>query len=167
MERALEADHGLAPGVGPRELDGVLDRLGARVEEGGLGPGDRGQLGEPLGELDVDLVGDDREVGVREAGHLVLRRCDHLRVGVADVEAADAAGEVEVRVVVDVGQGRAATLGGDDGEVDRQRVRDNPVLPREDLAGTGPGDLGSELDRLGGGHASDLTRRRGRWRMDA
>ena len=48
-----------------RELDRVLDRLGAGVEEGRLGgAGERRALEQPLGERDVDLVRDDREVGV-------------------------------------------------------------------------------------------------------
>ena len=67
VEGALEGDHGGSLGVEPRELDGVLDRLGAGVEEGGLGgPAERRALEQPLGELDVGLVGNDREVGVRK-----------------------------------------------------------------------------------------------------
>ena len=105
MERALERDHRRAAGVEPRELDGVLDRLGARVEERRLrGPAERREREQALGERRVDLVGHDREVGVREALELLLGRGDDMRVGVADVEAADAAGEVDEDVAVDVGE---------------------------------------------------------------
>ncbi len=45
--------------------------------------------------VDVDLVRDDREVGVEEARGLLLHRRDDARVGVADVQAADAAREVD------------------------------------------------------------------------
>ena len=109
MERALERDHRRAAGVGARELDGVLDRLGAGVEERGLDrPRDRRALDQALGERHVRLVGDDREVGVREAVELLVRRRDDVRMAVPDVEAADAAGEVDEGVPVDVGQRRAA-----------------------------------------------------------
>ena len=67
MEGALERDHGRALRVEAREFDGVLDGLGAGVEEGSLGgPAERRALEQPLGELDVRLVGNDGEVGVEE-----------------------------------------------------------------------------------------------------
>ncbi len=48
------------------------------VEERGLRrAGERRDGDQPLGELDVDLVRDDREVGVREARELLLRGLDH------------------------------------------------------------------------------------------
>ena len=72
------------------------------------GPENGADRDQPLGELDVDLVRDDREVRVREARQLLLRGLDDLRVRVADVEAADAAREVDERVAVDVGERRAA-----------------------------------------------------------
>ena len=75
VERALEADHRRAAGVGASELDGVLDRLRAGVEERRLRRArERGEREQALRELGVDLVGDDREVGVREAIELLLRR---------------------------------------------------------------------------------------------
>ena len=80
VEGALEGDHRRALRVGARELDRVLDRLGARVEERRLrGLANRRERGQPLGELDVDLVRDDREVGVREPLELRLRRLDDAR----------------------------------------------------------------------------------------
>ena len=89
--------------------------------------------------VDVDLVRDDREVGVAEARELLLRGLDDPRVRVADVEAADAAGEVDERVAVDVGERRAAALGDDDRQVDRERLGDDALLARQDLPGAGPG----------------------------
>ena len=98
MEPAFEADHRRPARVAARELDGVLDGLGAGVEERGLRrAGERSDRRQPLGVLDVDLVRDDREVGVEEARGLLLHRRDDARVRVADVEAADAAREVDER----------------------------------------------------------------------
>ena len=64
----------------------------------------------------VDLVRDDREVGVREALELLLGGLDDVRMRMADVQAADAAREIDERVAVDVGQRGAARLGGGDRE---------------------------------------------------
>ena len=126
MEGALEDDDGGALRVRARELDRVLDRLGAGVEEGRLRrAGERRDRDQPLGERDVDLVRHDREVGVREVRELLLRGLDELRVRVPDVEAADAAGEVDERVAVDVGERRASPLLDDDRERDRERVGDH------------------------------------------
>ena len=96
MEPSFEADHRGPLRVAARELDRVLDGLGAGVEERRLGrAGERRDRGEPLGVLDVDLVRDDREVGVEEARGLLLHRRDDARMRMADIEAADAAGEVD------------------------------------------------------------------------
>ena len=103
VEAAVEGDHRRPARIGARELDGVLDGLGARVEEGCLEVApDGNELEETLGERDVVLVGNDREVGVGEALDLLLRCLDHPRVRVADVEAADAAREVDEGVPVHV-----------------------------------------------------------------
>ena len=109
MEGALEADHRVPAREGARELDGVLDRLGAGVEERGLErPADRHPGEQALGQRGVVLVGHDREVGVAEVLQLLLRRLDDLRMRVADVQAADAACEVDEGVPVEVGDRRAA-----------------------------------------------------------
>ena len=103
------------------------------------GPRDRHALGEPLGERDVDLVGDDREVGVAEALELLLRRRDDVGMRVADVEGADAAREVDERVAVDVGERHAARRLGDDREGQRERARDDAArAARRSPASGGP-----------------------------
>jgi hypothetical protein len=66
----------------------------------------------------------------------------------ADVQAADAAGEVDERVPVDVGQRRSVTAIDHDGDVDRERVGHDQRLPLQDLLGARPGDRRPELDRL-------------------
>ena len=77
MEGALERDHAGASGVQARELDRVLDGLGAGVEERCARlTGDRRERAQPLGELDVRLVRNDREVRVEEASGLLRDRLD-------------------------------------------------------------------------------------------
>ena len=153
MEAALEADHRRPLGEGPCELDRVLDRLRAGIEERRLRrTGDRRQGDEPLGKRHVRLVGDDREVGVHEARSLFLYRFDDVRIRVTDVEAADAAREVDEPVSVDVGERRAFAVVDHDRQEDRERVGDHALLPLEDLLRPWAGDPRLQLDRLGRRH---------------
>jgi hypothetical protein len=70
---------------------------------------------------------------VAEALELLLRRRDDLRMRMADVQAADAAGEVDERVAVDVGERRAPALPDHDRHEDRQGRGDDPILARQNL----------------------------------
>ena len=154
MERALERDHALALRVEPRELDRVLDRLGARVEERAARlAADRRQRAEPLGELDVALVRNDREVRVEEAVDLLGDRRDDAGMVVADVRHADAADEIDERVAVDVRDRRSAGAIGDDRLVNDERMRDGTLLAREDLAAARARNLRPDLDHAGRRHA--------------
>jgi hypothetical protein len=78
-------------------------------------------------------------------------------VRVPDREAADAAREVDERVPVDVGERRAAALGHDDGQVERERRGDDPLLPLHDRAGTGSRNLRLEADRARRGHGVTIS----------
>ena len=160
MEGALERDHRRTLRVEARELDGVLDRLGAGVEEGGLGgAAERRERQQPLGELDVRLVRDDREVRVDEAGHLLGRGLEDARMRVAHVQATDAAREVDEDVAVDVGERGAAAFLRHDRDRDRLRVRDHARLALEDRGGARPRNRGADVDRLRRGHGSTLAHR--------
>ena len=68
-----------------------------------------------------------------------MRRGDDVRVRVADVEAADAAGEIDEDVAVDVGDRGAARLGRGEREGDLERRRDARGQPLEHLRERGPG----------------------------
>ena len=156
VESALEADHRRPLRVRARELDRVLNRFGAGVEERSFRrAGDRHSLDETFAERDVRLVGDDREVGVQEFCGLFLNCVDDTRMRVADVEAADASGEVDEGIAVDVCERRALAALDHHRQKDGKRVRDHAVLPFQDLLGAGPRDRRSQLDRLRRRHASD------------
>ena len=148
VEAALERDHARTARVEPRELDGVLDRLGTGVEERGPGlAGDRDERAEALGELDVGLVRDDRVVGVQESTCLVDDGLDDPGVRVTRVDHADAPGEVDEDVPVDVRDGGVLGGGGEDREVRTQRRGDRPRLSLGEAPRLGPGHLGLDSDR--------------------
>ena len=158
VERAVERDHRRAARVGARELDGVLDGLGAGVEERGLDrPRDRHALAQALGELRVRLVGDDREIGVSEPVELLVRRRDDVRVAVPDVQAADAASEVDERVPIYIRQRRSPCGGRHDRERDRERPRDVALDPLPDLLRPRPRNLGDEVDHTRRSHKRSVA----------
>ncbi len=153
MEGALEPDHRVTAGEGARELDRVLHRLGAGVEESRLDrPADRQPCEEALSEGRVILVRHDSEVGVAEMLQLLLRRLDDMRMRMADVQAADPACEIDERVPVEVGDRGATRVGGDDGEGDRERRGDARRQAVQHLARAGARNFGLQDDRAGGGH---------------
>ena len=90
--------------------------LGARVDEDRLlllaGAGR--QLGEAAADLDVGLVDADHEALVEVVVGLRLDRVDDGREAVARVLAADAAGEIEERAAVDVGDAGAVCVRDDE-----------------------------------------------------
>ncbi len=153
VERSVERDHGRTARRRPRDLDGVLDRLGARVEERDPNVAtDRREGAEALGELDVHLVGQHREVGVDEAGGLLLDRLNDPGSGMSDVEAAHAAREVDEDVAVHVGHERAGGLRDHDRQVDRERIGDDAALALEDLLRARARNRRPEHDRASPSH---------------
>ena len=153
VEPAFESDHRGTLRERARELDGVLDRFGAGVEKRSLDrAGDRRRGDEALRQRDVELVRDDREVRMEELRGLLLDRLDHARVGVADVQAADAAREVDEGVAVDVGERCPLAVVDHDRDVDRERVRNNQTFAHKDLLRPWPRNGRLELDRLGRSH---------------
>ena len=107
---------------------------------------------EPLRELDVAGVRDDGEVGVDEAGRLLEHRLDDARISVPDVHHADATGEVDEDVPVDIGDRRALGVGSEDREVNVERGRDRLRLAREQLLRPRAGKLRLDLDHTGRRH---------------
>ena len=157
VEAAVESDHRRTLRVGARELDRVLNCLCARVEEADTELArDGSQRDQSFGQAHVVLVGNDREVRVRKAGHLLLRRFDHARVRVADVHTADTACKVDEGIAVHVGDRGAVALGDHERQVDRERVRDDPLLALEDLLAARARNVRPHLNRSRRRHAPEL-----------
>ena len=130
MEGAVEDDHGGPAGGDAGDLDGVLDSLGARVDEQALlllAAAGR-ELGQPAADLHVGLVHTDHEALVQIAVGLVVDRSDRRRQSVARVLAPEPAGEVDVGVAVDVLD--AGALGARDDERRRRHAHGDIPLPR-------------------------------------
>ena len=107
VEAGIEGQHRGPPGGAARDLDRVLDRLGAAGEERRLGrAGNRDDLAQLARQRHVRLVGRHHETGVLELLHLRARAVQHARRRVTRVQAADAAAEVEELVAVDVDEQR-------------------------------------------------------------
>ena len=103
MEAAGEGNDARAAGGGPRDLDGVLDRLGPGGEEHRLGrPLERRRRVQPLGQPDIGFVGHDLEGGMSEPLRLLGHGRHHLGMAVTGVQHGDAAGEVDIAPALDV-----------------------------------------------------------------
>jgi hypothetical protein len=147
VKSVLEADDRRPAGRVARDLDRVLDRLGAGVdEEGALVVGPGRDAVQPLGQRDIGFVGRDRERGMGQAIQLGADGGQHVRMAVSDVQRADPAGEIDEAVVVGVGDN--GVLGPDDCEGRRgrhaTRRRGGPAGREGEARRTG--DLGDQPD---------------------
>ena len=129
VEGAVEDDDSGALRRGARDLHGVLDRLGAGVDEQRLRRGVAGpEVVEPARDLDVRLVDPDHEALVQELVGLLVDRAHDAGRAVAEVLAGDAASEVEVLAPVDVPDLRAPRFRDD--EIGRGDAARDISLPR-------------------------------------
>jgi hypothetical protein len=117
VKGVIEDDDGLPAGGNTRDLDRILDRLRARVDEDAplLAGRTGGELGEPAADLDVRLVRADHEALVQVPVDLLVDRGDGGGEVVAGVLAADTSGEVDVAATVDVPEPAAVGPVDDDG----------------------------------------------------
>ena len=82
VKAAVEGDDVGAAGIGARDLDGVLDRLGAgRHEQALLLARDRRDRVELFGQFDEGRIGHHHEAGVGEGVELLLDALHHQRDG--------------------------------------------------------------------------------------
>ena len=147
VECVFKGDDAGTLGVGARDLHGVLDRLCATIyEDRFLRELSGSHFIHAFREADVTLVRRDLHAGVEEFVDLVFYSFDDRFLAMADVEASDAAGEIEVAIAIDVFEPRVFGLG----DVDRCAVRKSAghglgAAGRE-RAGFGAGDCGVDTD---------------------
>ena len=134
-------------GVGACNLHSVLDRFRPGVDEEGLFcAADGRERVELFRERDVRLVRRDSEAGVQEFVELLADGGFHARSAMASVEAADAAGEIQVAVAVDVFDPGAFGFFGENRRDELRAARDCGFAAREQCFGLGTGDFGAELN---------------------
>ena len=103
VKRAGKGDDAGASGKGARDLDRVLDRLGARRDEHRailLARVDKRV--QPFRQRDIALIRSDMETRVRERFRLFQDRRHHLRMPVAGVGHRDPGGEIDVATALDI-----------------------------------------------------------------
>ena len=154
VEGALEADHGRAAGVGPRELDRVLDRLGAGVEERGLRRARRAARSASRRSdsvaytsygTTVKSVCEKRSSCSCAAWTTCGWEWPTFRQPTPPAKSTNVLPSTSVRVAP---RASAAAIG----KVIAERRRDARAEPLEDLPRPRAGDLGLQLDRAGGRH---------------
>jgi hypothetical protein len=150
VETVLKAHHSLPAGIMSRHFDCVFDGLGSAVhQKRPLRVTTGSDTVEPLGELDIGLVGSHWKAHMGKLVELALDRVDHLGVPVTRVHHADASAEVDEPVAVNVGQHRAFGM--------RHRHRSDGRHPAGDCLGAaleeratpGSGDFGLEMNDAG------------------
>ena len=128
MEGIFEGDNAGALGVRAGDLHRVLDGFGTSVHEQSLLRKVAGcELVQPLGEPDVRLIRRDLDAGVKEALGLLVDRIDDAGRAMADVDAADAAGEIDEAIAVDILQRRPFGLGNIDWRGVGQSARNSGI----------------------------------------
>src|SRR5258708_14404435 len=112
LEGIFEGDDARTLGVSACDFHGVLDSFGTTVDkEGFLWKLARSEFVHALGQADVAFVRRDLDAGVKEAVELVFDSFDHFVAAMAGVGTANAAGEVDVAVAVDVFEPRIFGFG--------------------------------------------------------
>jgi hypothetical protein len=112
MKTAGESDHCGTLGMVARDLDGVLDGLGAGTQKQGfLGEVAGHQRIQPLGEVHIGLVGSNVETGVRKRQRLLRHGFHDPRMAMAGVEHGNARREIDVAPAVDIPELRILRLG--------------------------------------------------------
>ena len=101
---------------------------------------------EPFGQLDIRLVGGNREADVREAVQLVLNSRDDGWMAVAGVHHSDTAGKVDQPIVVGVGDDSPFGVHHRNGRYSRNPSWNGLGTPFQKRATLGAGDFGPELN---------------------
>src|ERR1700687_3691609 len=108
MESVLEANYRRALGISPRDLDRVLHRFRAGIEDdrflGSLSGGKRVQF---FRQRDIAFVRSHREAEVQVLLELFPQCRHHARRAVADVETTNPAGKIEIAIAVHILERRA------------------------------------------------------------
>src|SRR6266851_5155342 len=151
VEGVFETDNGGALSVGAGDFDGVFDGFGPGVEEDGFFREIAGGEGvEFFGDGDVAFVGSDGEAEMQVLLELRADGGEYARRAMADVEATDAPGEIEIAIAVDVLDGGAFGARGEDGRGVRRAAGNGGFAAGHQGAGLGARYFGANLNGVHG-----------------
>ncbi len=141
VEGIFEGDDGGTLAVRARDLHCILDGFGAAVHEKCfLGEFSWSDFVQALGEPDVAFVGRHLHTGVHEAIELLANGADDGFTAMTDVEAPNAAGEVDVAVAVDIFEPCPLGFRDVNGRAMRQAAGHGLSPARRERFGLGAGD---------------------------
>ncbi len=147
VESIFETDDGGTFCVGARDLDGVFDGFGAGIEKDGffreIAGSERVQF---FRNGDVAFVRGDGEAEMQIFFELLANRGDDARGAMADIEAADSSGEIDVAIAVDVFDGCAVGASGENGRGVGGTARDGSFATRHERARTRTWNFRSNLN---------------------
>src|SRR5205807_5005054 len=147
VEGVFEANDGGPLGVGAGDFDGVFDGLGAGVHQDGFFRAIAGsERVEFFGHGDVAFVGSDGEAEMEEFVELLADCGGYTRRTMASVEAADAAGKIEIAIAVEVFDDRAFSARSENGRGVGGAAGNGGFAAGHERAGFGAGDFGADLD---------------------
>ena len=116
VERIFKGNDGRALGISAGDLDSVLGGLSAGVDEQRfLSKISRRERVEPFADGHVAFVRQHIEAGVQELVELATNGFDDAGRAMACIEAADASGEVDEAIAIDIFYDRPVGLGDKDG----------------------------------------------------
>src|SRR5213082_1663327 len=98
----------------------------------------------------IAFVGSDGEAQVQVFFQLLADPGGHARRAVADIEAADAAGKIEIAIAIDVFDDSGFGARGENGIGVGRAARDRGFAAGHQSAGLGAGDFGAKLDGFHG-----------------
>src|SRR5260370_37168936 len=148
MEGGLKTNNRRPLCVGAGDLDGVLDGLGAGVQKDGFLRKIAGrQRVQFFRHGNVAFVGSDGETEMQVLLELFPDRGEHAGRTVADIEATDASGEIEIAITIDILDGGAVSSCGEDRRGIRSTAWNASLAAGHQRAALAGGYLGADLNR--------------------
>src|SRR5260370_23281613 len=148
MESVLKTSDGRPLCGGASDLGGVLDGLGAGVQKDGFLRKIAGsQRVQFFRHGNVAFVGSDGEAEMQVLLELFPDRGEHPRRAVADIQAADASGDIEIALTIDILDGGAVSSCSENRRGIRRAAWNSSFTPRHQGARLGPRYFRANLNR--------------------
>src|SRR5437588_3957261 len=148
MKSIFESNDGGAPGISPGNFHGILDRFGAAADKQSfLGKVPGRQFVQALRQAHVAFIGRHLDTGMQEALRLLFDGLQYTGGAMADVDASDAAGEIDEAVPVNIFEHRAFRTPPVHRSRMRKAARDSRISPLPKRYRLRTWDRSFQLDR--------------------